>query len=116
MVVPEDSAQIRRFKIAHHSILKIALMGLLLLGSVCFGLVHYAFVVNQSSENRVLKNENVQLQTRLRLVQDEINRVDDQLERIGQFASRLRTITRLNDPDRKLAIGPLSENKNKNEL
>lgn len=108
MVVPEDSAQIRRFKIAHRSILKFALAAILVLGCICFGAVNYVFVMNQSSENRTLKNENVLLQTRLRLVQDEINRVDDQLERIGQFAQRLRTITQLNDPDRKLAVGPLS--------
>jgi Tfp pilus assembly protein PilN len=100
MVVPEDSAQIRRFKVAHRTILKAALAGILLLGTLCFGVVNYLFVMNQSSENRVLKNENVLLHTRLRLAQDEINRVDDQLERIGQFAQRLRAITQLNDPDR----------------
>lgn len=108
MVVPEDSAQIRRFKVAHRAILKAALAGILLLGTLCFGVVNYIFVMNQSSENRVLKNENVLLHTRLRLAQDEINRVDDQLERIGQFAQRLRAITQLNDPDRKLALGPLT--------
>jgi murein DD-endopeptidase MepM/ murein hydrolase activator NlpD len=111
MVVPEDSAQIRRFKVAHRTILKAALAGILLLGTLCFGVVNYLFVMNQSSENRVLKNENVLLHTRLRLAQDEINRVDDQLERIGQFAQRLRAITQLNDPDRKLALGPLSSDK-----
>ena len=108
MVVPEDSAQIRRFKVAHRTLLKVCLAGVLLLGTICFGIVNYVFVMNQSSENRSLKNENVLLQTRLRLAQDEINRVDDQLERIGQFAQRLRTITQLNDPDRKLAVGPLT--------
>ena len=111
MVVPEDSAQIRRFKVAHRSILKAALAGILLLGTLCFGVVNYIFVMNQSSENRVLKNENVLLHTRLRLAQDEINRVDDQLERIGKFAQRLRAITQLNDPDRKLALGPLAAEK-----
>ena len=109
MVVPEDSAQIRRFKVAHRTILKAALAGILLAGTLCFGVVNYIFVMNQSSENRVLKNENVMLHTRLRLAQDEINRVDDQLERIGQFAQRLRAITQLNDPDRKLAVGPLTD-------
>jgi murein DD-endopeptidase MepM/ murein hydrolase activator NlpD len=108
MVVPEDSAKIRRFKVAHRTLLKAALAGILALGALCFGIVNYVFVMNQSSENRSLKNDNVLLQTRLRLAQDEINRVDDQLERIGQFAQRLRTITQLNDPDRKLAVGPLN--------
>lgn len=109
MVVPEDSAQIRRFKIAHRTILKAALAGILLLGTLCFGVVNYIFIMNQSTENRALKNDNVLLHTRLRLAQDEINRVDDQLERIGQFAQRLRAITQLNDPDRKLALGPLTK-------
>ena len=108
MVVPEDSAQIRRFKIAHRTLLKLALSGVLLLGALCFGIVNYVYVMNQSSENRAIKNENVLLQTRLRLAQDEINRVDDQLERIGQFAQRLRGITQLNDPERKLAVGPVN--------
>ena len=109
LVVPENSAQVRRIKIKHSRILQAGLLGIFLVGLMTFGAVHYAFVIDQAAENRHLKDENVMLQTRLRHVHEEIGRVDDQLRRIDQLAVKLRALTKLNDPGRELAIGPLSK-------
>ena len=108
LVVPERSAAVRRFKIAHTRLVQIGgvLVGLLTVAAML--LVHYAYVVEHAGQAASLKNENVALRSRLRVVQDEIARIDGTLQRIDQFASRVRAITQLNDPDRNLAIGPLS--------
>ena len=109
LVVPENSAQVRRIKIQHRWLLQAGLVGVVLVGLMTFGAVHYAYVIDQAAENRVLKDENVMLQTRLMHVHEEISRVDDQLRRIDQLAVKLRALTKLNDPGRELAIGPLSK-------
>jgi murein DD-endopeptidase MepM/ murein hydrolase activator NlpD len=71
--------------------------------------VHYLYMLDEASQNVSLKEQNVTLKARLRLVQEEIARIDGTLQRIDQFATRVRAITQLNDPDRNLAIGPLSD-------
>ncbi len=108
LVVPERSAAVRRFNIAHVRLVQIGGVFVGLLAVTMMLLVHYAFVVGQAGQTASLKNENVALRSRLRVVQDEIARIDGTLQRIDQFASRVRAITQLNDPDRNLAIGPLS--------
>ncbi|MEZ4269940.1 MAG: M23 family metallopeptidase [Myxococcota bacterium] len=60
-----------------------------------------------------LKEEAILLKTRLRLVQEELACIDSALQRIDQFSAKLRAITRVNDPDRNLAIGPLSRDPSK---
>ena len=112
LIVPERSAKVQRFKIPQRLLVQgaFAIVGLCALLS--FMLVHYVFIINQAAENVVLKDENVVLKTRLRVIQDEIARIDGTLQRIDQLAMRVRTITQLNDPDRNLAIGPLSNDPN----
>jgi murein DD-endopeptidase MepM/ murein hydrolase activator NlpD len=52
------------------------------------------------------------LKTRLRGIQDELARIDATLQRIDQFSARIRGITQLHDPERNLAMGPLSYDPN----
>ena len=108
LVVPERSAAVRRFNIAHTRLVQAGGVFVGLLAVAMMLLVHYAYVVDQAGQTVSLKDENVALRSRLRVVQDEIARIDGTLQRIDQFASRVRAITQLNDPDRNLAIGPLS--------
>jgi len=108
LIVPERSAHVRRVKIPQHTLLQGTLAVIALLGVATFMVVHYCFIFGQALENRVLKEENVTLKSRLRVVQDEIARIDGTLQRIDQFSTRIRAITQLHDPDRNLAIGPLS--------
>lgn len=112
LIVPERSAKVRRIKLPQRLLVQLSFAAVALCAVLGFMLVHYLFVVDQASENVVLKDENVMLKTRLRVVQDEIARIDGTLQRIDQFAARVRAITQLNDPDRNLAIGPLSTDPN----
>lgn len=108
LIVPERSSQVRRLRIPHRYVVAAGLLAVGLLATASAMAVHYGFVVDQAAENRVLKNENVKLKTRLRIVREEIARIDGTLERIDRLAAKVRTITQLNDPERNLAMGPLT--------
>lgn len=109
MVVPERSAKVRRFRISYRSV-KLALVAAGLTFGLCAYLgVSYWFIVDAAASNRVLKDENNQLKAALRIQKDEVERINATLQRIHQFASKVRTITRLNDPERNLAMGPLAD-------
>ncbi len=107
LVVPEHSSKVRRLKIPHSLILKIALGGVSFLGLCTFLLVHYLYILDQADENSLLKHENINLKARVRLVQEEIGRIDSQLQRIDQFAGKIQSMIQVNDPERSLAMGPL---------
>ncbi|RYF04838.1 MAG: M23 family metallopeptidase, partial [Deltaproteobacteria bacterium] len=80
----------------------------MMLTLLSFMAVHYVFTVDEAAQNGALKQENVLLKARLRAVQDEVARIDTTLQRIDRFATRVRAITQLSDPERNLAMGPLS--------
>ena len=108
LIVPERSSQVRRLIVPQHAIVRVVLGALVILALGGFMTVHYFYMVDQASENRGLKNENVMLKAQVRRVQEEIARIDGTLQRIDQFAAKVRSITQLNDPERNLAMGPLS--------
>ncbi len=112
LIVPERSSQVRRLTIPRKLLVQLALALFGVLTVSGFMAVHYLYIVDQASENRTLKDQNIQLNARLRLVQEEIARIDGTLQRIDQFAAKVRAITQLNDPERNLAMGPLSEDPN----
>lgn len=107
LVVPEHSSKVRRLTIPHRFFLQVGLGTVALVTLVSFALVHYLFIVDQAKENSGLKAENIHLKTRVRMVQEEIVRIDAQVQRIDQFAMKIRGITQVHDPERRLAMGPL---------
>lgn len=109
MIVPERSAKVRRFRISYRAV-KLAALGLSLsVGVIGYLIVSYWFVVDAAATNRALKDENNQLKAALSIQKDEVERINATLHRIHQFAGKVRTIMRLNDPERNLAIGPLAD-------
>ncbi|OGQ84966.1 MAG: hypothetical protein A2289_12465 [Deltaproteobacteria bacterium RIFOXYA12_FULL_58_15] len=113
LIVPEKSSQVRRLIVPRKLLMKIGLGLVVLIALSGFMVVHYVFMVDQASENRVLKDENVLLKAQVRRVQEEIARIDGTLQRIDKFAEKVRTITQINDPERNLAMGPLSDDPRK---
>ncbi len=115
MIVPERSSQVRRLKIAKrwigYALLGVA--GLFSIASLLF--IHYLYVVQETSENRRLKEDNIQLRAQLQLIRDRVDTVSDTLERIERFSVKLKAITQLSDSERSLAIGPLQAGEQINE-
>lgn len=107
LVVPERSSQVRRLTIPHKWVINGVLGVISFVALLTFLGIHYIYVVEAAGQNRALKNENVVLRARLQSMKDKLARIDGSLQRIDQFAERVRAITQLNDPERNLAIGPL---------
>jgi murein DD-endopeptidase MepM/ murein hydrolase activator NlpD len=108
IVVSDHSQAVRKFRLARRWLRDgaIAAGALVLLGLVV--LIHYLSLVGQSSENKVLKEENAQLRSQILLVQEKVAHISATLDRVERFDAKLRTaVTQLADPERNLAIGPV---------
>ncbi|MGI5862736.1 MAG: peptidoglycan DD-metalloendopeptidase family protein [Myxococcales bacterium] len=81
-------------------------LGVLLLGIIA-ATVHYFQVVGEITENKILRDENVQLRSDLKRIRERIAQIGSTLDRVERFDQRLRAITLLSDPERHLAIGPV---------
>ena len=107
LVVPDRSDRTRKFRVQKSLLVRIA-VALSLLGVAAGGMaVHYFMVVGQVVENRLLREENAQLRTQVKLVREKVAHVTQTLDRVERFDQKLRALTQLNDPERNLAIGPL---------
>ena len=109
LIVPEHTSQVRRLKVPHSRILKVFLGVAGFVGVLAFMLVHYFFLLGHDVDIRALQDENIALRTRVGVARDEVARIDAQLQRIDQFAGKIRDMIEINDPERRLAIGPLAD-------
>ncbi len=107
LVVPDGSSTTRRYRVPQWLFPRAlqVLGGAILLFIVAA--VHYFNVVGEVAENKVLRDENVQLRTDLKRIRERIAQVGATLDRVERFDQKLRSITLLSDPDRNLAIGPV---------
>ena len=71
--------------------------------------VDYVGLLSQSIENKRLHVENEQLKQQFQVVEGKLNALENGLERVKGFMTKLRLITAVDTEDRtlKLAIGPL---------
>jgi murein DD-endopeptidase MepM/ murein hydrolase activator NlpD len=107
MVVPDRDSHVRRYRVSTRWLVRGGIaLGLGLVALVGAG-IHYAHVLDRVAENRLLRDENTQLRTQLRLVQEKIVHIDETLDRVERFDQKLRAITALEDSERGLAIGPV---------
>ncbi|MEM6531489.1 MAG: M23 family metallopeptidase [Myxococcota bacterium] len=109
LVVPEGSSQVKRLTVPDRwrQYAYLALAGFVMVSLIMT--VHYLHMFQEASENDSLKNENFALKARLRTLQQDVDRIDRSLQRINQLSSKVGAITQLNDPERNLAIGPVSD-------
>jgi murein DD-endopeptidase MepM/ murein hydrolase activator NlpD len=108
MIVTERSAKVVRRTVRYRDA-QLVFAGILgFFGIVAYLAVSYMFVVNEGAANRRLKEENNELMARLKIQKEEVERINATIQRVEKFAAKVKTITRLNDPERNIAIGPLS--------
>jgi murein DD-endopeptidase MepM/ murein hydrolase activator NlpD len=81
-------------------------VGLVLLCGILAS-VHYFNVVGEVTENKILRDENVQLRNDLKRIRERVAHISSTLDRVERFDQKLRAITLLSDPERHLAIGPV---------
>jgi murein DD-endopeptidase MepM/ murein hydrolase activator NlpD len=109
LVVSDHSQAVRKFRLERRTIRRVLYVvgALALVGLGTAG--HYLALLSTSVENRVLKEENAQLRSQIILVQEKVAHISATLDRVERFDAKLRTaVSQLQDPDRKLAMGPVA--------
>lgn len=107
LIVPDDSPKTRKLRVPQWILTRAAaVLGVFVLG-VLGAAVHYFQVVGEVTENKALRDENVQLRTDLKRIRERIAQISSTLDRVERFDQKLRAITLLSDPERHLAIGPV---------
>jgi murein DD-endopeptidase MepM/ murein hydrolase activator NlpD len=97
LIVPEKTSRVRRWVIPAW-VVRGAVAASLFFGALGFlMLIDYAYVMGQIQENKDLKIENRRLRQQVQIHRNKIASVEQTLERIQTFATRLRVITNLED-------------------
>lgn len=97
MIVPEKTSQVRKLVIPAWAV-RVAGAGAAfaaLLATVMF--LDYWYVMSQISENRQLKLENRLLRQQVQVYKDRFTTVENTLDRLKTFATRLKVITNIDD-------------------
>src|SRR5207253_11370560 len=104
LVVPDRDARVKKIRVEHRVLVRAALCLGLVLAALAGAMAHYFNVVGKVAENKVLRDENLELQNRWREAEQKFAHINDELDRVKRLNANLRHITQLNDPDRKLSI------------
>jgi murein DD-endopeptidase MepM/ murein hydrolase activator NlpD len=108
LVVPDRSSRVRRFQVPKAFLVRIGVgAGLFLLVTIAAS-IHYLSVVGQVAENELLREENLTLRGQLKVVQEKVSNLSATVDRVERFDKKLRAVTFLSDPQRHLAMGPVS--------
>lgn len=106
MVVPERSSRVKRFRVARATLWVGGCLVVLLLAAVSVSTVMFFKVQDRLAENRVLREENVELKGRLAVLHEQMSAVRQTVDRALRYSAKLQVITGLHDPKRHLAMGP----------
>jgi murein DD-endopeptidase MepM/ murein hydrolase activator NlpD len=106
MIVPERSSRVKRIRVARSSLWIGGTLLVLLLVAVAASTVLFFKVRDRLAENRVLREENVELKTRLVALHEQMSSVRQTVDRALRYSAKLEVITGLHDPKRHLAMGP----------
>ena len=107
LLVPDRDAKVKKIRLEHRMLVRAAVAAGLVLLSMAGMLAHYFQVVGRVAENQLLRAENFELQNRWREAEQKFAHINDELDRVKRLHGNLRYITQLNDPDRRVGIGPV---------
>ncbi len=95
LIVPEKTSKVRKIVIPSWMLKSSALIlsALILLGGVMF--FDYSYVMSEIGENKQLRIENRKLRQQAQIFQSKMTTVENTLDRIKVFATRLRVIMHL---------------------
>jgi murein DD-endopeptidase MepM/ murein hydrolase activator NlpD len=107
LIVPDNSPKTRKLRVPQWVLTRSAVaLSVVLLAGVAAS-VHYFNIVGDVTENKILRDENVQLHNDLKRIRERVLHISSTLDRVERFDQKLRSITLLSDPERHLAIGPV---------
>jgi murein DD-endopeptidase MepM/ murein hydrolase activator NlpD len=116
LLVPDRDAKVKKVRLEHRTLVRGAIcLAVVVVGMTAMA-AHYFSVVGRVAENSLIRAENLELQNRWREAEQKFAHINDELDRVKRLNSNLRHITRLNDPERKLAMGPIERPRGGQEL
>ena len=107
LLVPDRDAKVKKIRLEHRTLVRGAICLSVVITGLTAMAAHYFSVVGRVAENALIRAENLELQNRWREAEQKFAHINEELDRVKRLNGNLRHITRLNDPERKLALGPL---------
>ena len=99
LVIPEKTSKIRRFLLPGW-IVKGVTLSFFIVGVLVFIMfVDYWKVIDKIGENKELRLENRKLIQQVQIFKNKVSSIEDTIERIETFATRLKVITNIEDKD-----------------
>jgi murein DD-endopeptidase MepM/ murein hydrolase activator NlpD len=110
MMIPDRKSKVRKVVVSASHIKLFLCLGALVTVVIAAVFVDYLSLLSQSIENKRLHAENAELKAQFQVIEGKLGSVEETLERIKTFSTKLKLITAVNDPQRNLnlAMGPLS--------
>jgi murein DD-endopeptidase MepM/ murein hydrolase activator NlpD len=110
MVVPEKTQQVRRIVIPSYLFKGAVLASVFLVVLAVLMVLDYANVMKQISEHRQLQVENRQLKQSVQIFKDKMITIENTLDRVKTFATKLKIITNIEDSSSMPGTGsPLNQ-------
>ncbi len=106
LLVSDRDAKVKKVRLEHRTLVRGAVCIAVVLAGLVAMAGHYFSVVSRVAENAVIRAENFELQNRWKEAEQKFAHINEELDRVKRLNANLRHITRLNDPERKLALGP----------
>lgn len=94
----------RKWVISASGIKVLGLLAGIALLVVVAGLVDYVGLLAQSVENKRLKAENAQMVGQLQVIEGKVSSLENSLERVKSFTTKLKLITNIDSEDRNLNL------------
>ncbi|MGZ3742994.1 MAG: M23 family metallopeptidase [Pseudobdellovibrionaceae bacterium] len=107
-IVSNQTGQTRKLVISSVWIKAASFIGTVIILVCIAGMVDYFGLLLQSLENKRLRTENTQLVKQFQLVESKVSSLENSLERVKTFTTKLKLITNIDAEDRvtKLSMGP----------
>ena len=116
LLVADRDAKVKKIRLEHRTLVRGGICLLVVVTGLTMMAAHYFSVVGRVAENAVIRAENLDLQNQWREAEQKFKHINEELDRVKRLNANLRHITRLNDPERKLALGPIERPRGGQEL
>lgn len=103
-LMTNELAPTRKWVISANWFKALGLMGLILALVITAGVVDYVGLLAQSIENKRLKAENAQLVRQMQVIEGKVSSLENSLERVKTFTTKLKLITNIDSEDRNLNL------------
>jgi len=100
MVIPENSTAVRRWIIPSWIVRTGGIAGVFGLAILAIMLLDYRYVMGRISENKDLRVENRELRQQVQVFEGRISTIEETMERVRTFSTRLKVITNIEDRDK----------------